>query len=152
MSASWVVHKFGGTSVANAERYKNVATIIKENKDVRRKAVVVSAMSKVTDALIELTELARKRDSAYEAKMTALLEKHNECVDELFSKSEADRLKAVFKRDMANIAEILKGVWHAKTCSFEIQELVSGHGELWSAQIMAAQFQEVGVKTVWLDA
>jgi bifunctional aspartokinase / homoserine dehydrogenase 1 len=150
--SKWVVHKFGGTSVANADRYKTVASIIKKTPDTHRKGIVVSAMSKVTDALIELTELARKRDSLYENKMTALLDKHNECVDTLFAKPEAERLKSVFKRDMANIAEILKGVWHAKSCSSEVQELVSGHGEVWSAQIMSAQFQNIGVKTAWLDA
>ena len=48
----WIVHKFGGTSVANAERYRHVAKVLAERPE-KRKAVVVSAMSGITDALIQ---------------------------------------------------------------------------------------------------
>ena len=57
MNAPWVVHKFGGTSLADAERYRNVAAIM-DAQGGNRKAVIVSAMHKVTDALIELVDLA----------------------------------------------------------------------------------------------
>ena len=65
--SEWVVHKFGGTSVANADRYKNVATVL-ANEAGAKKGVVVSAMSKITDALHELVDLALKRDDSYLAK------------------------------------------------------------------------------------
>ncbi len=150
--SKWTVHKFGGTSVANAERYQRVAEIVGQPQAAARTAVVVSAMSKVTDALIELTELARRRDSKYEQKTEELLRKHSECVAALLDSPEAARLNEIFKRDMANIAEILKGVWHAKSCSMQVQELISGHGELWSAQIMSATFNKNKIKSAWLDA
>lgn len=50
-----VVQKYGGTSVANAERIKNVARRIAQAKDKGdRVVVVVSAMGDTTDELIEL--------------------------------------------------------------------------------------------------
>ena len=58
MSSPWVVHKFGGTSLADADRYRNVADIMRAQEG-ERKAVIVSAMHKVTDALIELADLAK---------------------------------------------------------------------------------------------
>ena len=52
-----VVHKFGGTSVADAERYRHVAQLLlARDEDVQ--VTVVSAMKGVTDALIALARLA----------------------------------------------------------------------------------------------
>ena len=46
--------KFGGTSVANIERIKNVADIIKnKKKDNSKLVVVVSAMAGVTNDLVQ---------------------------------------------------------------------------------------------------
>lgn len=48
-----IVQKFGGTSVANIERIRNVATKVKKELDLGNKvAVVVSAMSGVTNQLV----------------------------------------------------------------------------------------------------
>ena len=59
-----IVMKFGGTSVANIERIKNVASIIesKKNKDVRI-VVVVSAMAGVTNDLVEKSRAISKNFS-----------------------------------------------------------------------------------------
>ncbi len=51
------VLKFGGTSVADAERMKHVAEIVKKIRDTgNRVAVVVSAMGNMTDDLLALAE------------------------------------------------------------------------------------------------
>lgn len=51
------VLKFGGTSVADAERMKHVAEIVKKiRNDNNRVAVVVSAMGNMTDELLALAE------------------------------------------------------------------------------------------------
>ncbi len=62
-----VVMKFGGTSVANIERIRNVALHVKREVDAGNKvAVVVSAMSGVTNQLVawvnEASNLADKRE------------------------------------------------------------------------------------------
>lgn len=50
-----IVQKYGGTSVANVDRIKNVAErIIREYDKGNRMVVVVSAMGDSTDKLIEL--------------------------------------------------------------------------------------------------
>jgi len=46
-----IVMKFGGTSLANAERIKNISDIIKARL-VRKPVVVVSAVGGVTDLLL----------------------------------------------------------------------------------------------------
>ena len=52
-----IVMKFGGSSVANAERIRHVASIIKAYAD-RKPVVVLSAMGDTTDYLLEAAELA----------------------------------------------------------------------------------------------
>src|SRR2546430_8512805 len=54
---SLIVQKYGGTSVANAERIKNVASrVAKHRAKGDQIVVVVSAMSGVTDNLIKLAK------------------------------------------------------------------------------------------------
>ena len=52
-----LVMKFGGSSLANAERIKNVGEIIKKNIN-HKPVIVVSAVGGVTDLLIELSKEA----------------------------------------------------------------------------------------------
>ncbi len=149
-SQPWVTHKFGGTSVADADRYKHVATLIRDEK--HRVAVVVSAMSKVTDGLIELTELARKRDESYFKKLITMQAKHLAAVDALLPEEKRADLTQAIKKDIDSLGEILKSIWHVQSCSEQIVEFVSGHGEVWSAQLLNAYLQSQGEKTTWLDA
>src|SRR6266581_1565892 len=54
---SLIVQKYGGTSVANTERIKNVARRVAEHRQRGDQiVVVVSAMSGVTDSLIKLAK------------------------------------------------------------------------------------------------
>ena len=150
-TAPWVVHKFGGTSVASAQRYRDVAAIVAREPGVR-KAVVVSAMAKVTDALIALTELARARDESYVARLAELLERHVEAAKELLPEPAYLALTAVLRADAADIADVLRAIWLARTCSEELTELVSGYGEIWSAQMLGAHLRATGRSARWLDA
>ena len=65
MQLTWKVHKFGGTSVLNAERYQNVYEILKNHVAKSKQAIVVSAMKGVTDDLIKVVDLARIHDESY---------------------------------------------------------------------------------------
>ena len=60
---SWVVHKFGGTSVKDAVMFRRVKdSVYNEAYACDRVCVVVSAMSKVTDALFDLCARAGRGD------------------------------------------------------------------------------------------
>jgi aspartokinase/homoserine dehydrogenase 1 len=147
---AWTVHKFGGTSVANAERYQKVVKII-ENEPGVRKGIVVSAMSGVTNTLIKLVELAKSRDESYFIELELIKEKHLKTIDELILK-DAESLKLSIQRDFEEIKEILRGVWLIKEYSERTVELVSGFGEVWSAQFLDALLRSQGFSSSWLDA
>lgn len=65
-----IVQKYGGSSVANADRIKNVARrVIKSKKAGNQIVVVVSAMGDMTDDLITLSEQLTKNPSDREMDM-----------------------------------------------------------------------------------
>ena len=151
MSSQWVVHKFGGTSLADAERYRGVAAILRA-EEAGRKAIVVSAMSKVTDALIGLVELARARNDSYLARLDELRTRHVQAAEALLSPEPQRAFFAVLESDFKDIGELLRGVFLSRTCSERTLELITGHGELWSAQLLHAHLQAEGVSSSYLDA
>ena len=58
-----IVKKFGGTSVADLERIKNVAKLVmKERANGYQVVVVVSAMATVTNSLVDLAKKASSLD------------------------------------------------------------------------------------------
>ncbi len=70
-----LVHKFGGTSVANAERILAAADLVVGNDQPA--AVVSSAMGGVTDHLIGLARLAMTRETAAEEEQLAKLRRRH---------------------------------------------------------------------------
>ncbi|MDT5293332.1 MAG: bifunctional aspartokinase / homoserine dehydrogenase 1 [Acidobacteriota bacterium] len=150
----WVVHKFGGTSLADAERYAAVAEILLARRAAgERAAVVVSAMSGVTDALLELVEMAAARDASYADRLHALRARHLETATHLDLRAARDESPAdSITADFRDIEEVLRGVWIARLNSERIAEFISGHGELWSARLLNALMQRAGRPSAWLDA
>lgn len=151
MSSQWVIHKFGGTSLADAALYRRVAEIM-QGESGDKKAIVVSAMSKVTDALIELVDLAKTRNDGYLTRADALRARHCEAVEALLPPERRQPLFDLLESDFNDIKDVLRGVYLSRTCSDRTLELVSGHGELWSAQLLNAHLNAIGVPSTCLDA
>ncbi|MFN7992782.1 MAG: aspartate kinase [Bryobacteraceae bacterium] len=79
-----LVMKFGGTSVGSAERMRVAAAIAAEQKQRRPVTMVVSAMSKITDLLLDTLRRAEAGDSAgMNANIAKLRERHIETCREL---------------------------------------------------------------------
>lgn len=70
-----VVAKFGGTSMGSADSIKLVADIIFSNQ--KRKVIVVSALSGVTDKLLNLGRLAENNEM-WQDEYNELIERHEE--------------------------------------------------------------------------
>jgi aspartokinase/homoserine dehydrogenase 1 len=148
---TWQVHKFGGTSVADASCLEKAASIIEEQltfsdnaeRQVPNLAVVVSAMGgkpKVTDLLLSAVRAAANRDDGQVTeKMNFIMKKHHTCLQNLpLSPSVRQELESVISKDLQDIRDILKTVSLMKWQATRISELVSGYGETWSSQILSA--------------
>src|SRR3990167_9140712 len=77
-----IAHKFGGTSVASAERLRHVAQLLAARPEARA-VVVVSALKGSTDSLIEMAQRAGARDPQWEPIWTALRQRRLAAADAL---------------------------------------------------------------------
>ena len=151
---AWIVHKFGGSSVADAACFRQVAQII-EADPTRGLGVVLSACKGVTDALLGLVTQAERRDeTGYRAGLAALRERHAGIARELLTPARADSFLKVLDADIADIGGILHAVALIRSAAQNIRDLVAGYGEIWSTRLFAAFLGERGRRgTVqWIDA
>jgi len=145
----WVVHKFGGTSLANADRYRDVSRICLLDKSPR-KAIVVSAMSGVTNQLIDLIRQATRREE-YLVSWEALKRQHSDTLSQLLPNHPSGLLQSI-ETDFDHVKEMLRGIYLARSCSDQMLELISGYGEIWSAQFLNAHLQRQKIDSTWLDS
>ncbi len=79
-----LVMKFGGTSMGSAERMKVAAQIISDARAHRPVAIVVSAMSKITDLLLDTMRHAEGGDrSGMDLNLATLRKRHEDACKEL---------------------------------------------------------------------
>jgi bifunctional aspartokinase / homoserine dehydrogenase 1 len=146
-----IVHKFGGTSVADAACYRHVAGLLQERQE-QRCIAVVSAMRGVTDALIRAVRLAGQRDDEWRSALAELQDRHRATVLAIDAGDQAHALVAAIDDDIASIRDVLHAATLLRTVTPDSMDLVSGYGEVWSAQILALAIRASGGQAGWLDA
>lgn len=153
MSAKWKVHKFGGTSVLNAERYRNVYGIVTKRLPPGPKAIVVSAMKGVTDDLLKVIDLAKSQIN-YHDLLNAIADRHRTEMRSLLAigENQSHPLLSTIEQNFKELDDILRSVWLVRNASERIVDLISGMGEVWSAQILNAYFLKQSQRSTWLDA
>ena len=70
------VHKFGGSSLADAACFRRVADILKARAGDRL-VVVVSAMGGMTDKLLRLVAMAERDDSGFTTELNEIGERYS---------------------------------------------------------------------------
>ena len=133
---SWTVHKFGGSSLADAACFRRVAAIVMDQPPGNA-CVVVSAIGGMTDALLDLIGSASSEQDSAPA-IAALRERYVGIVEALLQPDGARDLIVQFDEDVADIVSVLKALALVKTASNRSRDMVSGFGELWSARLLAA--------------
>src|SRR6202051_173957 len=150
----WIVHKFGGSSVADAGCFRRVAEIIEASPDPRE-AVVLSACRGVTDALLGLVTLAETPDADFSSAIEALMVRHVELARSLVSKAAFDSYREQLERDCRAIAGILQTVRLIRSSTRTMRDVISGYGEIWSTRLFAPFLRERGRiagDVQWVDA
>jgi len=145
-----VAHKFGGTSVQNAERLAHVGRLLLERDDPSQ-IVVVSAMKGVTDALIGLVHAAARNAEEWPADLAALERRHLETVQALLGEREGG-LATALRAEFTELTDILRAQGRIGAVSVDILALVSGLGEVWCARILTQWFRGNGHDAHFLDA
>jgi aspartokinase/homoserine dehydrogenase 1 len=151
---SWVVHKFGGSSVADAACFERVADIL-EAQPQQRLGVVLSACRGVTDALLRLVVLAEQQDERYQSEVQVLRERHATIARALLSAEGAALYLSAMDRDCHDIEGILHTVQLTRSAADNVRDLIAGYGEIWSTRLFHKFFEartKRAGKSVWVDA
>jgi aspartokinase/homoserine dehydrogenase 1 len=150
----WIVHKFGGSSVADAACFGRVADIIEASSNPRE-AVVLSACRGVTDALLALVALAEKPEGYFPVGLEALKKRHVELARSLVSRDACAAYIEQLERDCRDIAGMLQTVRLIRSSTFSMRDVISGYGEIWSTRLFAPFLRERGKikgEVIWIDA
>jgi aspartokinase/homoserine dehydrogenase 1 len=145
--------KFGGSSVRDAERIKNVISIVKKDiKTGKIAGVVFSAIQGVTDDLNRISRMAAVRNELYTVEFKKLKERHFTIVDELLSSRMHTKTEASVNMLLSDLEEILKGVYLVKELSAKTLDFIQSFGEMLSNIIISYAFLENKVDNDFLDA
>jgi aspartokinase/homoserine dehydrogenase 1 len=150
----WVVHKFGGSSVADADCFARVAGILDALR-APKVAVVLSACRGVTDALLRMVGLAERRDQSYHEEIAALRKRHTVIAETLLAPESARLYLADFDRDCHDLEGILHTVELTRSAARNVSDLIAGYGEIWSSKLFHRYLEERGSgrgPILWLDA
>lgn len=149
-----IVHKFGGTSVADAQRFASVADIILEHHDEAEgtalggMVVVVSAMSDVTNQLIAGARAAAEgEDTIYRQVKATLLSRHLEVVETLLSNS-PQRVEAggLVEDRLHDLERLYRSIAVLGELTARGRDAVASFGEQLSVNILAAVLRERGIR------
>lgn len=136
-----IVMKFGGSSVANAERIKHVASIIKAYKE-KKPVVVLSAMGDTTDHLLEAADQAVK--GIVDVEGVAKLHKETAELLDVNIETIQDLLK--------ELNQLLTGISMLKEISKRSRDYLVSFGERMSVRMMAAYLTKEGIPAKFYDA
>jgi len=150
-----LVMKFGGTSVGSAERIAAVAEIIRQVREEHPQlAVVVSAMSGVTDQLIGAARAAAGgRMEECEEIQAGLMARHTEtCQHLLADASHRQRTCATITERMGELQRFCQSIAVMGEVTRRGLDVVSSIGEKLSATMLAALLCAQGVPAQYVDA
>ncbi len=145
------VLKFGGTSLANAQRFNQVADIVINNQQQSQIALVLSAPSGVTNNLVAVVEKTSQGLSADEH-LIAIQKIFSELIKglkETYAELADDLLRNTFENEIAELSNLLEGVRLLGQCPASIEARILSKGEVLSVacmkQLLIAKGQDVEV-------
>ncbi len=150
-----IVQKFGGTSVADPDAIRRLIDIVRATRarEGRGPAVVVSAMSGVTDALLAIAAsagAAHTEDAL--ARVTQLRERHQAATAALTAGERAVALTTVLNRHFDELDAVARALGVLREVSGRTLDAIAATGELLSSRLVAAALDEAGVPAAWVDA
>jgi bifunctional aspartokinase / homoserine dehydrogenase 1 len=149
-----VVMKFGGTSVGDASCIRRVVEIVRAASRASNVVVVVSAMSGVTNKLLEAASQAEAGNGNEVAAILEGLNKHHvEASRALISSpAQRDRLDNKVQDIFHQADHLCQGTILLRELTQRARDSISGLGERISAPLVAAALAERGTASEAIDA
>jgi len=140
-----IVMKFGGSSVANADRLHHVTKIVKAHLD-KKPILVLSAMGDTTDHLLEAGETALKNGIVQVEKIEEL---HLKTITEM---ELGDGAFGGINSILTELRNLLMGISLIRELTGKTKDYLVSFGERLSVRIAAACFNSMGIKAKAVDA
>src|ERR1700719_110595 len=148
------VMKFGGTSVADSSCMRRVVEIVRNASPEGRIAVVVSAVSGVTNRLIEAANHSKAgNETAVAVVFDQLKKQHDEVVTTLIHSAEKrERLQSTLHNLSVECYRLCEGTILLRELTPRTLDAISGLGERLSAPLVAGAVREVGLSSEAIEA
>jgi aspartokinase/homoserine dehydrogenase 1 len=144
--------KFGGSSLANAERMRSVAALIEHARTEVTPIVVVSAVGGTTNELDAIADLAGKGDAESDARIERLRERHLEILAGVSPEEGAAALKKRIEDAFDELEKLARGARLLGECSPRTRDRIFSFGEILSSTLLAAALRQRGVPAHDVDA
>ena len=144
--------KFGGTSVADAERIRACTAIVAARRSLRP-VVVVSALAGVTDRLQQAFACAGRGEHEALEPLLADVERRNRWAisGSVDGASERHDLALEIDRMFEELRQLLRAIRVLGECNARAADAVLAFGEAWSARIVCAAMQGSGLSARRVD-
>jgi len=130
--------KFGGSSIANPERIKNVIDIVKQyHSKYENITLVVSAQGGVTDQLVKLCELIPTDKVSCESLILEIEQRHLSTIKELLPMAQQPSVMAEVMAICNELSGIAKGASLVGELTLRTRDLILSFGERLSAFVIA---------------
>jgi len=130
------VLKFGGTSVGTTENIKTLLKLVQEERKNANPVVVLSAMSGVTNLLLEMAELAEKGEN-YQDQLKNIEQKHFDVVKALLPAAAQNPILTKLKIHFNELEDALQAVSSLKELSLRTKDFIVSFGERCSNSMVA---------------
>lgn len=145
------VMKFGGSSVATAERIRHVIQLLQLAQETHGSvAVVFSAFGGVTDALINMAQTAARHDDVYLEQLAKLEERHLAAWKSLIG-SESKK-EHPLDEELHLLREVLQGVYWVKELTLRSLDFIQSFGERLACRTIVHAAQQMGMEAAFLDS
>jgi aspartokinase/homoserine dehydrogenase 1 len=153
MNSSLCVMKFGGTSVGDADCVRRAADIIRSAAAQRPVAVVVSAMSGVTNRLIHAARQAEAGDRGFLDLTRDLRQQHLTALEALV-RDPLNRaaIASAIQQVLDELDRLLRGTSLLRELTPRALDAISGIGERLCAPLVAGAVSELGIGSVAISA
>ncbi len=143
-----IVMKFGGTSVGSPEAIRSLAAIVRAARDAGdRPAVVVSALSGVTDLLLGAAHAAADGDAARARETSAtLLERHLRTLRDVAPTAEA--IRDLISDSLDQFVNLCQAIAVLGEASPRALDAIASLGERMSAPLVAAALEAEGISSL----
>jgi aspartate kinase len=147
-----VVMKFGGTSVEDADAIRRLISIV-QSRLGSQPVVVVSALAKVTDQLLEAGHAAANGHLGWAlAAVRNIYVRHEELANSLVDGSAYGALDRELRGDFRELEALLHSLEHSRRLDARSQDQLLGFGECFSSKLVKDALSEAGVQAEHVDA